>query len=183
VNFRRYSFDVPFGALAENLVNSHDLTLAEPEHLQTPADLAAFLGEHDIAVPRRPAPAELEAVKRLRTEVRELFESDSQSLALQRLNALLDGMQLDVAVVKAKGAPRLVWSPRGSVPLVDSLRAAVAVNLAHIVTEFGFERLRVCGASPCADVFLDVSKRGEQRFCGPRCATRTRVAAHRARQA
>ena len=85
-------------------------------------------------------------------------------------------------VMRERAEPRLEWSLDTSLDLAEALRSAVAVSAAHIVTEFGFERLRVCGADPCADVFLDVSKRGEQRFCGPRCATRVRVAAHRARQ-
>ncbi len=182
MNYRRYSFDVPFGALAENLVNSLDLSIEVPEHLATVAQLVDFLKEHDITAPRRPGLAELEATKRLRAEVRAVFAADTAGAALQQLNRLLDGAQLDLSVVRDKGAPRLSWSVRPALPLVDSLRAAVAVNMAHVVETFGFERLRVCGASPCADVFLDVSKRGEQKFCGPRCATRTRVAAHRARQ-
>lgn len=183
MNFRRYNFVVPFDALAENLVNSHDVTLEVPEHLQTPADLVAFLKEHAIVPARRPSVAELEATKRLRAQVRELFETDTQTGALQRLNDFLDGARARLSIVKEKGALKLEWKADPSVDLLDSLRSAVAVNLAHIVSEFGFERLRVCRAQPCIDVFLDVSKRGEQRFCGPRCATRTRVAAHRARQA
>jgi predicted RNA-binding Zn ribbon-like protein len=183
MNFRRYNFEMPFGALAENLVNSHDVTLATPEHLRTPADLASFLKEHAILPPRRPTPADLEGAKRLRTQVRELFEAATQADALRRLNALLDGARVTLSVVKEKGTPRFKWAADSSVELLDSLRSAAALNLAHIVTEFGFERLRVCHAAPCIDVFLDISKRGEQRFCGPRCATRTRVAAHRARQA
>jgi predicted RNA-binding Zn ribbon-like protein len=182
VNFRRYSFEVPFGALAENLVNSHDESIEVPEHLQAPTDLFAFLQEHDIATSRKPGTAELEATKRLRAQVREVFEAGNAAAALRSLNRLLEDAQLDLAVVKDKGTSRLAWGVRPGLPLVDSLRAAVGVNLAHVVEEYGFERLRVCGASPCADVFLDVSKRGEQKYCGPRCATRTRVAAHRARQ-
>jgi predicted RNA-binding Zn ribbon-like protein len=85
-------------------------------------------------------------------------------------------------VVRDRAGTRIEWSVDDSVPLVEALRSAVAISAAHLATEYGFDRLRTCGADPCADVFLDVSKRGEQRFCGPRCATRVRVAAHRARQ-
>jgi predicted RNA-binding Zn ribbon-like protein len=181
VNFRRYTFQVPFDALAENLVNSHDLTLEVPEHLQTPADLSAFLREHDIDWPRRLGAADLEQVKRLRGRVRELFEADTQTAAANSLNELLVGARARMKVVKDRVAPRIDWTVDTSVELAEALRSAVAVSVAHLVTQFGFDRLRVCGGTPCADVFLDVSKRGAQRFCGPRCATRVRVAAHRAR--
>jgi predicted RNA-binding Zn ribbon-like protein len=182
VNYRRYTFPAPFDALAENLVNSHDLTLEVPEHLQSPADLDAFLDEHGIAWPRRISGADLESVRRLRTEVRGLFAAQTQGEAAERLYELLADARVSMNVVRERPLPRIAWTIDTSVDLADALRSAVAVSAAHLVTEFGFERLRVCGADPCGDVFLDASKRGEQRFCGPRCATRVRVAAHRARQ-
>jgi len=181
VNYRRYTFPAPFGAIAENLVNSLDHSIAVPEHLESPADLVDFLGEHGIEWPRRVGGADLESVRKVRAEVRGLFTSGTAAQATQRLNDLLTGARVNMRVIRERGAPRLEWTLDSSVPLAETLRGAVAVSAAHIATEFGFERLRVCGADPCADVFLDVSKRGEQRFCGPRCATRVRVAAHRAR--
>jgi predicted RNA-binding Zn ribbon-like protein len=182
VNYRRYTFPAPFGALAENLVNSLDHSIAVPEHLANVADLAAFLKEHDIEWPRRVTAADLEAVRELRNEARELFTANTPAQAAQKLNALLAHPRLQLQAVREKGGARMAWALDESVPLAQTFRSAVAVSAAHLVTEFGFERLRVCGADPCADVFLDASKRGEQRFCGPRCATRVRVAAHRARQ-
>jgi predicted RNA-binding Zn ribbon-like protein len=181
VNYRRYTFEAPFGALAENLVNSLDESLEVPEHLATPADLAAFLAEHGISWPRRPTVADLAAVREVRAEVRRLFTAHSQSEAAQQLNALLKSARVNMNVARERGGARIDWSVDDSIPLAEALRSAAAVSAAHLVRQFGFERLRVCGADPCADVFLDISKRGEQRFCGPRCATRVRVAAHRAR--
>jgi predicted RNA-binding Zn ribbon-like protein len=182
VNYRRYSFDVPFGALAENLVNSLDYSIAVPEHLAAPADLADFLEQQGIDWPKRVTHADLEAVRALRIHVRELFAADTPARATEKLNELLENARVNLQLRREKGAARLEWSLDSSVPLAQALRSAAAVSAAHLATEFGFERLRVCGADPCADVFLDASKRGEQRFCGPRCATRVRVAAHRARQ-
>jgi predicted RNA-binding Zn ribbon-like protein len=182
VNYRRYTFPVPFGAIAENLVNTLDESIEVPEHLVGVADLAEFLDVHAIEWPRRPAPADLEAVKAVRAEVRGLFAASTQAEAERRLNALLADLHVKMRVARERGSPRIEWTVDQSVSLATAIRSAVAVNAAHIVSEFGFDRLRVCGADPCADVFLDVSKRGEQRFCGPRCATRVRVAAHRARQ-
>jgi predicted RNA-binding Zn ribbon-like protein len=182
VNYRRYTFPAPFGAIAENLVNSLDYSIAVPEHLATTADLAGFLEQHDIDWPRRISHADLEEVRSLRAEVRELFTAESPGKATEILNGLLDKARVNMQLRRDKGGARIDWSLDSSEPLVEALRSAVAVSAAHLATDFGFERLRVCGADPCADVFLDVSKRGEQRFCGPRCATRVRVAAHRARQ-
>jgi predicted RNA-binding Zn ribbon-like protein len=182
VNFRRYTFSVPFGALAENLVNSHDESLEVPEHLGSPADLVAFLAAHGIRWPRRPTPADLAEVRTVRGQVRRLFTAASISEAANALNQLLRDAKVNMAVARERGAAQIEWTVDTSLPLAEALRSAVAVSVAHLATTHGFERLRTCGADPCADVFLDDSKRGEQRFCSPRCATRVRVAAHRARE-
>jgi predicted RNA-binding Zn ribbon-like protein len=182
VNYRRYTFPAPFGALAENLVNSLDHSIAVPEHLGTVADLAEFLEQHGIQWPRRIGNPDLEAVREVRAEVRELFTAETPARATERLNELLEKARVNLQLRRDRGESRLEWSLDPSVSLAEALRSAAAVSAAHLAKDFGFERLRVCGADPCADVFLDASKRGEQRFCGPRCATRVRVAAHRARQ-
>lgn len=183
MNYRRYTFQVPFGALAENLVNSLDHSIAVPEHLATVADLVHFLAEHDIEWPRRVTHADLEAVREVRAEVRGLFTASTPAQATERLNELLENARVHMRVAREKGGSRMSWALDASSSLAEALRSAAAVSAAHLATEHGLERLRVCGADPCADVFLDASKRGEQRFCGPRCATRVRVAAHRARVA
>ncbi|MBC8024653.1 MAG: CGNR zinc finger domain-containing protein [Steroidobacteraceae bacterium] len=182
MNYRRYSFDVPFGAIAENLVNTLDESIAVPEHLVTPADVGKFLGVHGIEWPRKPTVSDLEEVRVLRARVRVLFVATTQVEAERRLNELLADVKLKMRVARQGGVARIEWEVDDSVALVDAIRSAVAVSAAHVARDLGFERLRVCGADPCADVFLDVSKRGEQKFCGPKCATRVRVAAHRARQ-
>jgi predicted RNA-binding Zn ribbon-like protein len=173
---------VPFGAIAENLVNTFDDSIAVPEHLAAPADVGTFLEAHEIEWPRRPTVADLEALREVRARVRGLFVAMTQVEAERKLNELLADARVNMRVARERGAARIEWTVDDSVELAEAIRSAVAVSAAHVAREFGFERLRVCGADPCADVFLDVSKRGEQRFCGPRCATRIRVAAHRARQ-
>ncbi|MFJ4652065.1 CGNR zinc finger domain-containing protein [Nocardia sp. NPDC088792] len=40
-----------------------------------------------------------------------------------------------------------------------------------------------CDAPDCERFFIDTGRRQPQRFCGPRCATRSRVAAYRDRGA
>jgi predicted RNA-binding Zn ribbon-like protein len=182
VNYRRYTFDVPFGAIAENLVNTLDESIAVPEHLAAPADVSRFLEAHAIEWPRRPTAADVEALRAVRARVRGLFVAATQADAQRRLNDLLVDARVNMRVVRERGVARIEWHVDDSVELAAAIRSAVAVSAAHVAQVLGFERLRVCGANPCADVFLDVSKRGEQKFCGPRCATRVRVAAHRARQ-
>ena len=128
MNYRRYTFEAPFGALAENLVNSLDESLEVPEHLSAPADLAAFLAAHGISWPRRPTVADLEAVRAVRLELRGLFTAHSQSEAAQRLNALLEGARVNMHVARERGGARIEWSVDDSIPLAEALRSAAAVR-------------------------------------------------------
>ena len=111
-----------------------------------------------------------------------MFEAPSNAAAVDRIARMLTGAQVEPGIVAAGRAARILWSVPGEADAVTVLRSATAFNLAYLIAERGFDRLRICGGAPCADVFLDVSRPGAQRFCGARCATRTRVAAHRARQ-
>ncbi|WP_311256759.1 CGNR zinc finger domain-containing protein [Microbacterium sp. ARD32] len=44
-------------------------------------------------------------------------------------------------------------------------------------------RLGRCAASPCENVYADVTRNGRQRYCSVRCANRDAVRRHRARAA
>ena len=183
MNYRRYTFDVPFGAIAENLVNTLDESIANPEQLAAPADVDKFLAvaRHRVAADARRWPISRRCARSARACVG-LFVATTEAEAQRRLNELLRDARVDMRVARERGVARIEWAVDDSVEIAEAVRSAAAVSAAHLAQQMGFERLRVCGADPCADVFLDVSKRGEQRFCGPRCATRVRVAAHRARQ-
>ena len=68
---------MPFGAIAENLVNTLDESIAVPEHLATPADVATSFSPSTTSTwPRRATAADLEAVREVRTRVRGLFTAD-----------------------------------------------------------------------------------------------------------
>jgi predicted RNA-binding Zn ribbon-like protein len=176
-----YDEDFPFDALAENLVNSHDVTLAEPEHLRTPEDLDGFLAAHRVPALRPATEADLAQVRRLRAEVRTIFEAKTATRASSLLNRLLRGADL-VVQARAEGkAVRLEWGVARSPELEAVVRGAAALNLAFALERFGWGRLGVCEARPCQDVFVDTSKKGGRRFCGPTCASRTHVSRYRER--
>lgn len=68
------------------------------------------------------------------------------------------------------------------------LRSVFAVGTALHLTTRGMHRLRRCAAGeapgdPCANVVVDVTRNGHQRYCSVRCANRDAVRRHRARQA
>ncbi|HET7432309.1 MAG TPA: CGNR zinc finger domain-containing protein [Nocardioides sp.] len=59
--------------------------------------------------------------------------------------------------------------------------AGIAAGLAMALGTADAGRLGVCAADACDRVHLDVSRNGGRRFCSPRCQSRTKAAAHRAR--
>lgn len=70
--------------------------------------------------------------------------------------------------------------------LPQVLRAVIAVGTALHVTTRGMHRLARCAAGlapgdDCANVVVDVTRNGRQRYCSVRCANRDGVRRHRAR--
>lgn len=64
----------------------------------------------------------------------------------------------------------------------DVLPAACALALLEWIAAYGTERIGVCDAGRCVDVFADASAAGHRRFCSATCSNRHRVAQYRARQ-
>ncbi|WP_413333455.1 CGNR zinc finger domain-containing protein [Brevibacterium sp. GP-SGM9] len=64
------------------------------------------------------------------------------------------------------------------------LRAVICVGTALHLSTRGMQRLRRCAAGespadPCANVVVDVTRNGRQRYCSVRCANRDAVRRHR----
>jgi predicted RNA-binding Zn ribbon-like protein len=179
--FTRYDVEIPFGALAQNLVNTYDPTHAPPEYLRSADDLAQLLEHHGLRGAAIAA-ADLNAARALRAEVRAVFQARSAAAAMQRINALLDKAHVELRMVRRGAEVKLDWSVAGRARPIERLRTAVALNLAFLLERFGRERFHVCAADPCEDVFVDVTKSGARRFCAVSCANRARVALFRERQ-
>jgi predicted RNA-binding Zn ribbon-like protein len=106
--------------------------------------------------------------------------------ALEAVNALLR---------EGPVAPHLSWSKDGSVAAwrlpagsksedraIRTLQAACALALYRwLVGRGSLDRLGVCNAHRCADVYVDVTQATSRRYCSPGCANRAKVAAYRAR--
>lgn len=115
-----------------------------------------------------------------RTALTAVFAAcDDQEQVASLLNELLD----------RTARPRLVMHP--GVPLhlhLDEpgaswggrLTASGAMALALLIAEHGIEVLGQCAADGCAHVVLRIGPGPRRRYCDTGCASRTRVAAHRA---
>lgn len=67
-------------------------------------------------------------------------------------------------------------------PGADRLVAACALALWQWLSASEGRPVGTCAADRCVDVFVDLSPAGVKKYCSTTCLTRTKVAAHRARQ-
>jgi predicted RNA-binding Zn ribbon-like protein len=167
--------------LAADLVNSLG-TPSGTDHIPDTAALEAFLRAHGVDSPDGVSARDLDEVRALRAKMRAVFEAHDEDNTVRQVNDLLAEATATPQVTRHNGEPWHMhyWSASGSI--ADRLAAITAMGIAAVMCEFGRERFGICAASECGDVFVDTSKNRSRRYCNDLCATRTNVAAHRARR-
>jgi predicted RNA-binding Zn ribbon-like protein len=130
--------------------------------------------ERDVAVLRKGA-------KRLR----EIFEHGSAGRdveAVTALNSLLEAHPVQPRIsTHGSNEWHMHVTSRGASVSAEHMAGAVW-GLAVWLCQSGSERFGVCADERCGNVYLDTSSNCCRRFCSERCATRSHVAAHRARK-
>src|SRR5690606_7646341 len=170
----RVNFD-EYARTAVDLVNAKIETLEQLREFYGPDSWqAAEATERDVAVLRRGA-------KRLR-EVFEHGSAGRDADAVAALNALLEAHPVRPRI---SGHEVNEWhmhvTSRGSSVAAEHMAGAVW-GLAVWLCEYGSARFGVCADERCRNVYLDTSSNCCRRLCSERCATRSHVAAHRARK-
>ena len=163
-----------YARTAVDLVNASFETLDELRAFFGPGWQADEATERDVAVLRR-------GQKRLR-EIFEYGSSGQDSDAVNSLNALLEGHPMQPRISSHDtGDWHMHVTSRGASISAEYLAGAVW-GLAVWLCQQGSERFGVCADERCGNVYLDTSSNCCRRFCSERCATRSHVAAHRARK-
>lgn len=139
----------------------------------------AFLAEHDLE-PEDVRQADLEALRDLRARLRAAFFAPDDKEVIRILNSLLAGAGARPEVTNHDGVWHIHYVPDDA-PVAQRLTAYAAMGLAMLIAELGRERLGICRANDCEDVFVDTSRNKSRRYCNDKCATRMNVAAYRAR--
>ena len=124
-------------------------------------------------------------LRRGQRRLREVFEHGSAGRdgdAVAALNTLLEAHPVQPRI---SGHEVNDWhmhvTGRGSSAAAEHMAGAVW-GLAVWLCEYGSARFGVCADERCGNVYLDTSSNCCRRFCSERCATRSHVAAHRARK-
>ena len=162
----------------QDLINSYDPFLDQPEHLRDVSDLERFLQERGFAISQPLNQQDLQAVRELRENVRSIWTATTEEVMRNELNTLLGEGWLSLQLDKDMGW-RFGLQP--DTPFIQGIGVAAALGMALILQDYGYDRMRACVSSPCQDVFVDTSRNKSRRFCSERCANRYNVAVFRER--
>ncbi|MEV4476839.1 CGNR zinc finger domain-containing protein [Nonomuraea sp. NPDC049504] len=157
---------MPFSTeLVRDFVNTFDVE-TQTDELSSPAELALWLRERDLAGPHdRATDDDLRTAHELRESLR---------AALRREAADLPGLPLRVVVTPEEGP--------GLAPVADGVSGGLARIAAAAVTA-SWDRLKVCAEGTCQWAFIDSSKNRSRSWCSMRvCGNRTKTRAYRARK-
>jgi predicted RNA-binding Zn ribbon-like protein len=178
-----------YSDMAVRLVNTE-----EPERgtdSLTSLDAAKELFRDSGNFTRRATDADVSRLRQVRGRLRGIFEAADEGdevRAVDMLNALLIDFPVSPQVSghdfrDEDGRPK--WHLHIAEQSANSgagFAAAACMGLAVHLTDYGVDRLGLCAAPPCRNVFLDTSTNRSRRYCSDRCATRANVAAYRARK-
>ncbi len=138
-----------------------------------------------MAVGPRLEERDLPPLKRLKRELRPVFESSDrgdEDRVVELVNALLAKHPVTPYIA---GHDSESWhlhvAERGS-GVAALIAAECVMGIATPIVDFGPTRLGVCSADKCDQVFVDTSPNQSRRYCSDRCSSRANVAAYRARR-
>lgn len=152
------------------------------EELPDVAALDRFVGYWRWTGSRTHDERELGQVRRLRPVLARLWEM-TEDEAADLVNTLLRDAGALPQLVKHDGWDYHIHATPPEAPLADRMAVDAAMAFADVIRAGELTRLRVCAASDCDDVVVDLSKNRSRRFCGLTCANRVNVAAYRSRRA
>ena len=152
--------------------------------LATQGDLVAIFEAADWSGAKADE-RDLAAFRRAQKRVREVFELGSTSRDTEAVDALNSLLEVYPVQPRISGHDAGDWhmhvTGRGSSATAEFLSGAIW-GLAVWLCQYGSARFGVCADDRCGNVYLDTSSNCCRRFCSERCATRSHVAAHRARK-
>jgi predicted RNA-binding Zn ribbon-like protein len=174
-----------YGDIAVELVNTGHPGDPEHDRLQTPGDVFALLGGDAHLFEGKVAEAEVEALRAFRERFRVVFQkvaAGDESGGVEALNGILATARIRPELSNHDGSGWHLHLSRGKESVSGVYVATAAMGLVARVAAVGLDRLGVCQAPPCCNVFIDTSTNRSRRYCSERCATRANVAAYRARR-
>jgi predicted RNA-binding Zn ribbon-like protein len=113
--------------------------------------------------------------------IRAVAVAQTQDEVITRLNELLARAHPQPYATDHDGELHLHYAGPDS-PALEQLTTTVAMGLSSVVAQHGWQRLGRCTAEGCDNVYVDTSRNASRRYCSNTCASRSTVAAYRARR-
>ncbi|RWZ59564.1 zf-CGNR multi-domain protein [Labedella populi] len=153
------------------------------DELAAPADLFAFLDEQEFTGSRSGSTEELDAVRALRPRLRGIWTS-ARDEAVDEINALLKEGAALPQLRRHDGFDWHIHATEPEAPVVTRLQVEAAMAFVDVVRADEWQRMRVCAASDCDAVLVDLSRNRSKRYCDVgNCGNRMNVNAYRERRA
>lgn len=163
-----------YGDYIENVARLA-VDLANPDGWNQPTEHSRqIFAEHDVAWRSR------EALGTLPDLVREALGQIVDGLAPEAVHTLLERYPPRMQLSDHDGRLHVHFAHDGA-PAEEWLGRLVAAHLALAVAGDPAVTLGRCAAESCGNFFVDQSRNRTRRFCSNACASRTTVAAYRAR--
>ncbi len=179
MDFTHYSDEAV--KIAVDLVNSRG-SCSGFEYLPDSPAVVRFLDDHDLSAPRAITKQEIEKIHGLRARLAAAFRAPDETTSVTILNELLDEVGTHPRLTNHDGGSwHLHYVPAGK-GVSQQLTTVAAMGLATVIAEHGFERIGICSAAECRDVYVDTSRNRSRRYCDDACSSRMNVAAYRARR-
>jgi predicted RNA-binding Zn ribbon-like protein len=163
---------------AVTLVNSAE----EPVTLTTPDELDEFLSDFGYTGRHDGDQTELDAVRAILPQLRELMTADRDHAAAM-VNEMLFQARALPQLERHDGYDWHLHAVAPDRPLADRIIVETAMAMVDVIRADEMSRLGVCADDDCEGLVLDLSRNRSRRFCSTACGNRNAVAAYRARQA
>jgi predicted RNA-binding Zn ribbon-like protein len=124
-------------------------------------------------------------MRKFQRELRPVFEAgeeDRVSDVVGGLNELMSRHPITPRISDHDAHDLHLHVATDNASVAELLVSESLLGLATLVCDLGPDRLGVCSAPPCANVYVDTSPNRSRRYCSDRCSSRANVAAFRARQ-
>jgi hypothetical protein len=167
---------------AAKLLNTRaDASRSGADELASIDELHSLLDANRYGGSRDRTESEQRLVVETRDDLRGLWTLDRDVLALG-INDILRASDALPQLVRHDEFDWHIHATPLDAPLAERIRVEVALALVDIIRADATDRLRVCEATDCEGVLVDVSRNGSKRFCTVRCGNRMNMIAYRERQ-
>ncbi|WP_246266737.1 CGNR zinc finger domain-containing protein [Nonomuraea typhae] len=148
----------------------------------TPDSVAGVLRAHGEREPLRLSPADVRAMRSAATGLVEVLGAETPAKAALLLNAILADAAHPPRLTDHGGATtwHLHVDRADDGPWAEWFLASSAMAFAVLLADHQRVPGGLCASASCGRPFLHLGGGSPRRYCTARCATRERVAAHRA---